>query len=115
MFDAHDYDEQGIVPLPDGSGRVLAYWGYNPYSEVYETWNDAARAIIDAAVTLYAEFHDVSTDEVDVSTNTRGDGDRIIGYRLSLDVDGVSRGCDEHDNAVTRTPAARTAPSISGR
>lgn len=46
------------------------------------------------AVHDYAVHHEVETDEVSVTRNHDNDG-RIIGFRLSLDVDGRSRGCDE--------------------
>ncbi|MCA1684749.1 MAG: hypothetical protein LC745_01935 [Planctomycetia bacterium] len=48
---------------------------------------------IDELVASYADHHGVTIEEVDVSRNYSGDD--VIGVRLSLDVDGVSRGDDE--------------------
>jgi hypothetical protein len=48
---------------------------------------------IDALVAAYAAHHDVEPSAVDVSRNTSDN--TVIGVRLSLDIDGRSRGCDE--------------------
>jgi len=57
------------------------------WSEVY------SEADIATSVEDYADYHEVGTDEVDVTRNTcRG---AIVGYRLSLDFDGTQKGHDE--------------------
>jgi hypothetical protein len=44
-------------------------------------------------VLSYADHHGVGPDAVDVTRQY--DGGAVTGFRLSLDVDGRSRGCDE--------------------
>lgn len=48
---------------------------------------------IDSYVEAYAAHHEVGPSDVLVDRNYRGD--EVVGIRLSLDVDGYSRGCDE--------------------
>ena len=45
------------------------------------------------AVELYADFHGVPT--ADVTREFEGDGDIVTRFRLSMDQEGRSRGCDE--------------------
>jgi hypothetical protein len=49
--------------------------------------------VIRSYVLSYAEYHGVEPDAVDVAREM--DGKTVTGFRLSLDVDGRSRGCDE--------------------
>lgn len=42
----------------------------------------------------YADHYNVANVAVDVCRNYDGDG-QVIGFRLSLDFGGCSRGCDE--------------------
>ncbi len=49
--------------------------------------------VIRQTVHDYAYRWEVDTDEVDVSINLSGND--IVGFRLSLDSAGRSRGCDE--------------------
>ena len=51
------------------------------------------------AVGLYADFHGVPVDSVDVTREF--EGDTVTRFRLSLDSEGHSRGCDEW-HEVTR-------------
>lgn len=48
---------------------------------------------IDRAIVDYAIHHDVETDAVVI--DVREEGGAVVGFRLSLDVGGRSRGCDE--------------------
>lgn len=52
------------------------------------------KAEIDDAVEVYAIAYEVEKDGVDVTLAYDEDG-AVIGFRLSLDVDGRSHGCDE--------------------
>lgn len=61
------------------------------------TTPDYTEAEIEQAVADYATHHGVETDAVDVCR--RYEDDCVIGFRLSLDVDGASRGCDERFGA----------------
>jgi hypothetical protein len=59
---------------------------------------DTTMGQIGEAVRRYAEFHGVEADAVDVTRVYDGDGDRVVRFRLSLDTDVRSHGCDEwHD------------------
>ena len=52
---------------------------------------------INESIRDYATQHEVELDAVlvDRHTGEYAQGPDVVGYRLSLDVDGVSRGCDE--------------------
>lgn len=50
-------------------------------------------AEINEAVVAYAIHHEVEADAVLIDCTTADGG--IVGFRLSLDTDGRSRGCDE--------------------
>lgn len=52
------------------------------------------KAEIDDVVEVYAIAYGVETDGVDATLNYDED-ENVIGFRLSLDVDGRSHGCDE--------------------
>lgn len=55
----------------------------------------SAEQQIAEAVELYADFHGVPTASVDVTREFEGDGDIVTRFRLSMDQEGRSRGCDE--------------------
>lgn len=72
----------GNPPAPHGENEITA-------THIY------TEAEIAAAVELYADFYGIGADEVDVARAFRGDGDDVIGFRLSRDADGTQRGDDE--------------------
>ena len=53
-----------------------------------------SEADITQAVADYCDFHGVEADAVLIDRREM-DGIGVVGFRLSLDIDGRSRGCDE--------------------
>lgn len=85
-----------VTALPDGR---FAAWDDAELAadrvEYFPTHNEAAQHQIDGAVEDYCIHHQAEEDGVDVCMCTHGDDGPVIGFRLSLDVDGRSRGEDK--------------------